>query len=70
MERAASKGEIDEAELRALEEDMTGRVWLGLLMSWMISNLCAAFQIMLASWRGTRFEVVNVLREVISIRML
>jgi hypothetical protein len=26
MERAASKGEIDEAELRALEEDMTGRV--------------------------------------------
>lgn len=28
MERAASKGEIDEAELRALEEDMTGRVSL------------------------------------------
>ncbi len=26
MERAANKGEIDEAELRALEEDMTGRV--------------------------------------------
>jgi len=46
MERAASKGEIDEAELRALEEDMTGRI-------------------MLASWRGTRFEVVNVLREVV-----
>ncbi|KAI0769224.1 X-domain of DnaJ-containing-domain-containing protein [Irpex lacteus] len=44
MERAANKGEIDEAELRALEEDMTGRI-------------------MLASWRGTRFEVVNVLRE-------
>ncbi|KAI0091486.1 DnaJ-domain-containing protein [Irpex rosettiformis] len=46
MEKAASKGEIDEAELRALEEDMTGRI-------------------MLASWRGTRFEVVNVLREVV-----
>ena len=39
------KGEVDEAELRALEEDVTGKI-------------------MLASWRGTRFEVNNVLREV------
>lgn len=45
MERLASKGEIAEEELRALEEDVTGKI-------------------MLASWRGTRFEVVQVLREV------
>ena len=46
MERLAAKGEIPEEELRALEEDVTGKI-------------------MLASWRGTRFEVVQVLREVI-----
>ena len=45
MERLAAKGEIPEEELRALEEDVTGKI-------------------MLASWRGTRFEVVQVLREV------
>lgn len=33
MERAANKGEIDEAELRALEEDMTGRVSAVILSS-------------------------------------
>lgn len=46
MERLAAKGEIPEEELRALEEDVTGKI-------------------MLASWRGTRFEVVQVLREVV-----
>ncbi|KAK7685703.1 hypothetical protein QCA50_011047 [Cerrena zonata] len=46
MERLAAKGEIAEEELRALEEDVTGKI-------------------MLASWRGTRFEVVQVLREVV-----
>ncbi|THH00591.1 hypothetical protein EW026_g1969 [Hermanssonia centrifuga] len=46
MEKMQEKGEIDEAQLRALEEDVTGKI-------------------MLASWRGTRFEVVNVLREVV-----
>ncbi|VDC06109.1 unnamed protein product [Peniophora sp. CBMAI 1063] len=46
MERLASKGEVDEEELKAMELDMTGKI-------------------MLASWRGTRFEVVQVLREVV-----
>ncbi|EKM50696.1 uncharacterized protein PHACADRAFT_264112 [Phanerochaete carnosa HHB-10118-sp] len=45
MEKMQERGEVHEEELRALEEDITGRI-------------------MLASWRGTRFEVVNVLREV------
>ena len=45
MERLASKGEVDEEELKAMELDMTGKI-------------------MLASWRGTRFEVSQVLREV------
>ena len=51
MEKMQEKGEVDEAELRALEEDVTGKI-------------------MLASWRGTRFEVNNVLREVRSSAML
>ncbi|KAI0079403.1 DnaJ-domain-containing protein [Panus rudis PR-1116 ss-1] len=46
MERLQIKGELGEEELRALEEDMTGKI-------------------MLASWRGTRFEVIQVLREVV-----
>ncbi|KAH8093219.1 DnaJ-domain-containing protein [Cristinia sonorae] len=46
MERLQAKGEVAEEELRALEEDVTGKI-------------------MLASWRGTRFEVVQVLREVV-----
>lgn len=45
LERLAAKGELAEEELRALEEDVTGKI-------------------MLASWRGTRFEVIQVLREV------
>lgn len=46
MERLQLKGEVTEEEMRALEEDITGKI-------------------MLASWRGTRFEVVQVLREVV-----
>ncbi|OBZ74242.1 putative J domain-containing protein C4H3.01 [Grifola frondosa] len=46
MEKLQLKGELGEEELRALEEDVTGKI-------------------MLASWRGTRFEVVQVLREVV-----
>ncbi|KAI0629388.1 X-domain of DnaJ-containing-domain-containing protein [Trametes polyzona] len=46
MEKLQAKGEIGEEELRALEEDVTGKI-------------------MLASWRGTRFEVSQVLREVV-----
>jgi len=45
MEKLQAKGELAEEELRALEEDITGKI-------------------MLASWRGTRFEVTQVLREV------
>ncbi|KAF5387295.1 hypothetical protein D9757_005803 [Collybiopsis confluens] len=41
MEKLQAKGEVDEAELKALEMD-----------------------IMLASWRGARLEVIQVLREV------
>ncbi|KAI8996611.1 X-domain of DnaJ-containing-domain-containing protein [Trametes punicea] len=46
MEKLQAKGEVAEEELRALEEDVTGKI-------------------MLASWRGTRFEVSQVLREVV-----
>jgi curved DNA-binding protein CbpA len=46
MEKLQAKGEVTEEELRALEQDMTGKI-------------------LLASWRGTRFEVVQVLREVV-----
>ncbi|EIW79339.1 hypothetical protein CONPUDRAFT_74799 [Coniophora puteana RWD-64-598 SS2] len=46
MERLQAKGELDEDEIRALEQDMTGKI-------------------LLASWRGTRFEVTQVLREVV-----
>ncbi|KAG8960010.1 hypothetical protein FRC03_007204 [Tulasnella sp. 419] len=45
MARQQEKGEIPEEELRAMEEDLTGKI-------------------LLASWRGTRFEVGQVLREV------
>lgn len=57
------KGEVDEAELRALEEDVTGRVCTT-PSTFRITLNTVLRQIMLASWRGTRFEVVNVLREV------
>ncbi|KAG8904933.1 hypothetical protein FRB99_000987 [Tulasnella sp. 403] len=46
MARRQEKGEeVAEEELRAMEEDLTGKI-------------------LLASWRGTRFEVSSVLREV------
>lgn len=45
MEKLQARGEIPEEELKALEQDVTGKI-------------------MLASWRGTRFECVQVLREV------
>ncbi|KAJ3878340.1 X-domain of DnaJ-containing-domain-containing protein [Lentinula edodes] len=46
MEKLQAKGDVDEAELKALEMDVTGKI-------------------MLASWRGARLEVVQVLREVV-----
>ncbi|KAF8605934.1 DnaJ-domain-containing protein, partial [Ceratobasidium sp. AG-I] len=45
MARLQEKGDAAEAELRALEMDLTGKI-------------------LLASWRGTRWEVSQVLREV------
>jgi len=45
MARLQEKGEAAEAELKVLEEDLTGKI-------------------LLASWRGTRFEIGQVLREV------
>ncbi|THH13535.1 hypothetical protein EW146_g6689 [Bondarzewia mesenterica] len=46
MDRIMSRPDATEADIRALEMDITGKI-------------------MLASWRGTRFEVVQVLREVV-----
>lgn len=61
-----AKDEVDEEVLHAMEEDMTGKVYIFhttcLLMYDYINHLVS--QILLASWRGTRFEVVQVLREV------
>ncbi|EPQ28648.1 uncharacterized protein PFL1_03951 [Pseudozyma flocculosa PF-1] len=45
LARRQEKGEIPEDELRALEQDMSGKM-------------------LLATWRGTRFEVSSVLRQV------
>jgi hypothetical protein len=70
MEKLQAKGEVGEEEMRALEIDVTGRVRFIIhityyLFRWLL-YLPERFpmQIMLASWRGTRFEVVQVLREV------
>ena len=63
MEKMQEKGEIAEEELRALEEDVTGRV-----NDFLVADsefLLTIPQIMLASWRGARLEVVQVLRTVI-----
>ncbi|KAJ1032923.1 hypothetical protein NDA16_000202 [Ustilago loliicola] len=44
--RRQEKGEIPEDELRALEQDMSGKM-------------------LLATWRGTRFEISGILRQVV-----
>jgi hypothetical protein len=70
MEKLQAKGEVDEEELRALEMDVTGKVHYSMSLSTSFLILMA-YQIMLASWRGARLEVVRVLREVtIACRML
>ncbi|KAF9071528.1 X-domain of DnaJ-containing-domain-containing protein [Rhodocollybia butyracea] len=46
MEKLQAKEDVDEAELKTLEMDVTGKI-------------------MLASWRGARLEVIQVLREVV-----
>ncbi|KAN0061780.1 DnaJ-like protein [Thecaphora frezii] len=45
LARRQEKGEIPEEELRALEQDMSGKM-------------------LLATWRGTRFEISSILRQV------
>ena len=65
MERLQAKGELDEEELRALEMDVTGKVWHSICRFTIILMLIG--QIMLASWRGARLEVIQVLREVVPI---
>lgn len=62
MERLQAKGEVTEEILHAMEEDMTGKVRISCSVRVYFYHL--ASQILLASWRGTRFEVVQVLREV------
>jgi hypothetical protein len=68
MEKLQAKGEVGEEEMRALEIDVTGRVSFTIPIIpyhrlLYLPGRCS-MQIMLASWRGTRFEVVQVLREV------
>lgn len=59
------KGEVPEAELRAIEEDVTGKVRVvDFVDRSPFIYMSHSRQIMLASWRGTRFEVTQVLREV------
>lgn len=62
MERLQTKGEAAEEELKALELDMTGKVRT--FLKNLSTPLNDALQLLLASWRGTRFEVMQVLREV------
>ena len=64
MERLQAKGEVTEEVLHAMEEDMTGKVQATSYFMYSHNNLALHLQILLASWRGTRFEVVQVLREV------
>jgi hypothetical protein len=63
MEKLQEKGDLAEEELRALEMDVTGKVRSTSILE-LPSSSHSLFQIMLASWRGTRFEVTQVLREV------
>ena len=64
MEKLQAKGEVTEEVLHAMEEDMTGKVRISCHSLLIHSYYHPALQILLASWRGTRFEVVQVLREV------
>lgn len=64
MEKLQAKGEVTEEILHAMEEDMTGKVRISCHVLLYVQFYHLALQILLASWRGTRFEVVQVLREV------
>ena len=62
MEKAQAKGELNEEDLRALEMDVTGKVGTYILLR---NQVLSRHKIMLASWRGARLEVIQVLREVV-----
>lgn len=64
MEKMQAKGEIDEEELKAMEMDVTGKVGARSYHH-SVKAAQSVVQIMLASWRGARLEVVQVLREVL-----
>ena len=66
MERLQAKGEIPQEELAALESDMTVKVIRSQIChnSLSVLTLNSYLKIMLASWRGTRYEIMQVLREV------
>jgi hypothetical protein len=63
MEKLQAKGEVAEEELRALEMDVTGKVCL-YPNPYTFGSYSSFPKIMLASWRGARLEVIQVLREV------
>ncbi|KAG8932838.1 hypothetical protein FRC01_012171 [Tulasnella sp. 417] len=69
LERQQESGKIFPEELRALEEDLTGKVGRKPatrthFLTELLSFPSHKTKILLASWRGTRYEVRNVLREV------
>ena len=63
MEKAQARGDSSEEELRALEMDVTGKVAIFFFSS-LDFYVPLVSQILLASWRGARLEVIQVLREV------
>ncbi|KAF4593859.1 hypothetical protein EYR40_008653 [Pleurotus pulmonarius] len=65
MEKLQAKGEVAEEELRALEMDMTGKDTVLIFPFARNADFNVRLQIMLASWRGARLEVTQVLREVV-----
>ena len=64
MQKLQAKGEAAEEELRALEMDVTGKVCFHYLPPAPVFSHRRSFKLLLASWRGARLEVIQVLREV------
>jgi len=65
MQKALEKGEVPEEELRALESDVTGKVSIIItILRYPFGSISFVFQVLLATWRGTRMEVTQVLHRV------
>ena len=66
MEKLQARGDSSEEELRALEMDVTGKVAILNFFLFFPSRFYVPLvsPILLASWRGARLEVIQVLREV------